>query len=46
MGEAAEDILNGLCCQVCGAYMEDFEAPGFPRTCGDCQVDEEEEEQA
>ena len=24
MGEAADDILNGITCQVCGAYMDDM----------------------
>ncbi|EJL44000.1 hypothetical protein PMI08_02118 [Brevibacillus sp. CF112] len=39
VGEAADSILSGLMCQVCGAYMEDFEEPGYPRTCEDCQED-------
>lgn len=30
-------MLNGLLCQVCGTYMDDFEEPGYPRTCDDCQ---------
>ncbi|WP_019377699.1 hypothetical protein [Virgibacillus halodenitrificans] len=37
MGEAAEMIINGLLCNVCGGYMEDFEEPGYPRTCEDCK---------
>lgn len=37
MGEAADDILIGLCCQACGSYMDDMEAPGYPRTCDDCE---------
>lgn len=36
MGEAAELILSGLLCQVCGEYMDDFEEPGHPRTCDSC----------
>ncbi len=32
-----EDVLNGLVCQVCGSWMEDFEEVGYPRTCEDCE---------
>lgn len=39
MGEAAEDILDGSCCQVCGEYFED-EAPGYPRTCDGCESED------
>lgn len=39
MGEVAEMILNGLLCQICGSYMDDYEEPGYPRTCDDC-IDE------
>lgn len=28
-------VADGLCCQVCGAYI-DGEEPGHPRTCEDC----------
>lgn len=28
-------VEDGLCCNVCGAYI-DGEEPGFPRTCDDC----------
>lgn len=28
-------IADGLCCQVCSAYIDD-EEPGHPRTCEDC----------
>ena len=28
-------IADGLCCQICGAYI-DGEEPGFPRTCDEC----------
>jgi len=34
MGDAADDILDGLCCQVCGEYFDD--AAGYPRTCAGC----------
>lgn len=37
MGELAEMTLNGLLCEVCGAYVEDFEEPGYPRKCEDCE---------
>ena len=40
MGQAAEDALDGTCCQVCGEWMGDVlggsESPGFPRTCNSC----------
>lgn len=36
MGEITEDILNGLLCEVCGSYMEDFKETGYPRKCEDC----------
>jgi hypothetical protein len=43
MGEAAEDMLEGRCCCVCGEWLddEDFDC-GFPRTCDGC-ADEGEE---
>lgn len=28
-------VADGLCCNVCGAYI-DGEEPGYPRTCEDC----------
>jgi hypothetical protein len=36
MGQIAEDTLNGLLCECCGSYMDDFESPGYPRKCEDC----------
>lgn len=36
MGQAVEDMLNGLACQVCGQWMDDFEECGYPRTCAGC----------
>jgi len=36
MGEAADDILDGLMCQVCGTLI-DGDAPGHPRSCEDCE---------
>ena len=37
MGQAADDMLNGLCCQVCGQFMDDFMEVGYPRTCSCCK---------
>lgn len=34
-GEMADDIINGVFCQVCGDYMG--EGNGFPVTCGGCR---------
>jgi len=42
MGEISEMIFSGLLCQVCGAYMDDLEEPGYPRTCPDCEDSKEE----
>lgn len=47
MGEHADDILEGLCCEQCGEYFDDVldgeDAPGFPRTCESCQKENEED---
>ena len=40
MSQTVEAMLNGLICQVCGSFMDDFEAPGYPRTCEDCEEEE------
>lgn len=46
MGEIADLHLDGTLCQCCGGLMEDLivkgsntlkEAPGYPRTCEDCE---------
>ena len=37
-------IADGLCCQVCGAYIDDDE-PGYPRTCEDCLQEEQRRNQ-
>jgi hypothetical protein len=39
MGDIAEMILEGLLCQVCGAYIEEGEAEGYPRSCSDCETE-------
>ncbi len=36
MGECADDLLNGLCCEVCGCFFMDNEEPGYPRLCNGC----------
>jgi hypothetical protein len=36
MGEAAEMVLDGLMCQVCGELI-DGEEPGHPRSCNNCK---------
>ena len=38
MGEAADDILDGMVCEACGVYI-DGEAPGHPRKCEGCNAD-------
>lgn len=47
MGEAADDILEGLCCQYCGEWFDDVlggaEAPGYPRSCEGCDDDNEDD---
>lgn len=43
MGEIADSIIEGECCQLCGVYFED-EAPGYPRTCAGCGGGDEREE--
>lgn len=39
MGEISEMMMNGLLCQQCGVWMDDFQEVGYPRTCGDCAVE-------
>lgn len=36
MGEAADDILNGDCCESCGEWIGD--GHGYPRQCGSCEA--------
>lgn len=43
MSQTVDDMLSGLICQVCGTFMDDFEAPGYPRICEDCLEMEEED---
>lgn len=37
MGEAAEAILDGDCCQICGEFFLDDESHGYPRSCSGCE---------
>jgi hypothetical protein len=37
MGDAADMLLDGTCCQVCGEFMGDD--CGYPRTCDGCLRD-------
>lgn len=43
MADNAQAILNGEVCQECGeAFMD--EAPGYPRSCGACDPDADDDE--
>lgn len=42
MGEAADDIIDGLCCQSCGEGFPDGDGPGHPRSC--CEDSDEDYE--
>ena len=35
----AEDILNGVFCEICGEFIGD--ECGYPRRCDDCKEDED-----
>jgi hypothetical protein len=41
MGEAAEDVLDGVVCEGCGEFFDDVingkEPPGYPRRCDACK---------
>jgi len=41
MGDIVEQILNGEDCEVCGMYIDDDGAEGFPRKCAGCQAIDE-----
>ncbi len=38
MGEQADLMINGDCCEQCGCNFED-EGPGYLRTCSGCGGD-------
>lgn len=42
MGEHADDIIEGTVCEECGTFFDDGDSPGFPRTCNECQEEEEQ----
>ncbi len=35
MGDAADDLLDGSCCESCGEFLGG--ACGYPRQCGPCK---------
>ena len=47
MGEISDDILDGIFCEICGAFIDDkliewkdgaiIAGPGFPRKCKFCK---------
>lgn len=40
MGEIAEMMLDGTLCEMCGCYIDDDDASGFPRYCSkECAKD-------
>jgi len=45
MGEAAEDMLDGSCCEWCGEWFDDVlngaKPPGYPRYCDACTEEED-----
>lgn len=40
MGEYAEMLLDGTCCQYCGEFIGD--EIGFPRACPSCEAEAKE----
>ncbi len=44
MSQVVDDMLDGFTCQQCGAFV-DGEAPGYPRSCEDCESEADEDEQ-
>ena len=42
MGELAEDIEDGVCCQLCGTYFDEEE--GFPTICDNCLENRDDDE--
>lgn len=41
MSQVVDDMLDGFTCQQCGAFV-DGEAPGYPRSCEDCESEADE----
>lgn len=44
MGEIADDMIDGTCCQECGEYIG--EDVGFPRSCRACERADDAERDA
>lgn len=46
MGEMAEAMLEGSCCEGCGEFFDDViegaEPPGYPRRCEGCKMEEDD----
>lgn len=40
MGEAAEMLLDGTCCEACGEFL-DGDSPGYTRLCFSCSSESE-----
>jgi hypothetical protein len=46
MGDAADLMLEGIVCQMCGEYMDNSDdPPGYPVTCDGCEEEEDAEEE-
>lgn len=39
MGDMADMMLDGTMCEICGVYLEEGVAQGFPRKCKHCVED-------
>lgn len=37
MGEISDMILEGILCECCGVYLDDYEEKPFPHYCSDCK---------
>ncbi|HUS89756.1 MAG TPA: hypothetical protein VMW91_10450 [Desulfosporosinus sp.] len=48
MGQIAEDMIDGTCCQWCGMYFDDgsdnLPTHGYPVVCKECGKDYSDEE--
>lgn len=43
MGDIADMIIEGVLCERCGVFIDEF-PPGHPRLCVDCKLEDDEEE--
>lgn len=42
MGQIADDMIDGTCCEICGCYFEkdgELYTHGYPVTCSECWDD-------